>query len=74
MIKPCVIVGAQLSWSGRANVTSYTEINKAVSQKLLTLNLCISVRWLLTSAFYISCPHTPEIIDMHRGVCDKLQE
>ena len=57
-------------WSGCYDCTivmSYTEINKAVSHKLLTLNLCISATWLLTSAFYISSPHTPEIIDMHRG-------
>ena len=49
----------------------HTEINKAVSQWLLTFNLCVSVTWSLTCAFHIPCTHTPEIIDMHRGVCDK---
>ena len=50
---------------------SYTEINKVVSQWLLTFNLCVSVTWPLTCAFHIPCTHTPEIIDMHSGVCDK---
>ena len=50
---------------------SYIEINKAVSQWLLTFNLCVSVTWPLTCAFHIPCTHTPEIIDMHRGVCVK---
>ena len=40
-------------------------------KKLLTFNLCVSVTWPLTCAFHIPCTHTPEIIDMHRGVCDK---
>ena len=35
------------------------------------LNLCVSVTWPLNCAFHIPCTHTPEIIDMHRGVCDK---
>ena len=48
-------------------------INKAASQWLLTFNLCISVTWPLTCAFHIPCTHTPEIIDMHRGVCDNVQ-
>ena len=52
-------------------VMSYIEINKAVSQWLLTFNLCVSVTWPLTCAFHIPCTHTPEIIDMHRGMCDK---
>ena len=77
-----VAVGAQLLWSGRYGcnngrygctiVMSYIEINKAVSQWLLTFNLCVSVTWPLTCAFHIPCTHTPEIIDMHRGMCDKL--
>ena len=76
-----VTVGDQLLWSGRYGsnngrygctiVMSYTEINKAVSQWLLTFNLCVSVTWPLTCAFHLSCTLTPEIIDMHRGVCDK---
>ena len=37
---------------------------------LLTFNLCVYVTWPLTCAFHIPCTHTPEIIDMHRGVCD----
>ena len=39
-------------------VMSYTEINKAVSQWLLTFNLCVSVTWPLTCAFHIPCTHT----------------
>ena len=53
-------------------VMSYIEINKAVSQWLLTFKLCVSVTWPLTCAFHIPCTHTPEIIDMHRGMCDKI--
>ena len=81
LMKQSVIIGAQLLWGGRYGcnngrygctiVMSYIEINKAVSQWLLTFNLCVSVTWLLTCAFHIPCTHTPEIIDMHRGVCDK---
>ena len=80
-MKQSVTVGAPLLWIGRYGcnngsygctiVMSYIEINKAVSQWLLTFNLCISVTWPLTCAFHIPCTHTPEIIDMHRGVCDK---
>ena len=51
----------------------YIEINKAVSQWLLTFNLCVSVTWPLTCAFHIPCTHTPEIIDMHRGMCDNIK-
>ena len=81
LMKQSVTVGAQLLWSVRYGcnngrygctiVMSYIEINKAVSQWLLTFNLCVSVTWPLTCAFHIPCTHTPEIIDMHRGVCDK---
>ena len=80
LMKQSVTVGAQLLWGGRYGcnngrygctiVMSYIEINKAVSQWLLTFNLCISVTWPLTCAFHIPCTHTPEIIDLHRGVCD----
>ena len=81
LMKQLVIVGAQLLWGGRYGcnngcygctiVMSYIEINKAVSQWLLTFNLCVvSVTWPLSCAFHIPCIHTPEIIDMHRGVCD----
>ena len=79
-MKQSVSVGAQLLWGGRYGcnngrygctiVISYIEINKAVSQWLLTFNLCVSVTWPLTCAFHIPCTHTPEIIDMHRGMCD----
>ena len=82
LMKQSVTVGAQLLWSGRYGcnngrygctiVMSYIEINKAVSQWLLTFNLCVSVTWPLTCAFHISCTHTPEIIDMHRGMCDNF--
>ena len=81
LMKQSVTVGAQLLWSSRYGcnngrygctiVMSYIEINKAVSQWLLTFNLCVSVTWPLTCAFHIPCMHTPEIIDMHRGMCDK---
>ena len=80
LMKHSVTVGAQLLWSGRYGcnngrygctiVMSYIEINKAVSQWLLTFNLCVSGTWPLTCAFHIPCTHTPEIIDMHRGMCD----
>ena len=79
-MKQSLTVGAQLLWSGRYGcnnsrygctiVMSYIEINKAVSQWLSTFNLCVSVTWPLTCAFHIPCTHTPEIIDMHRGMCD----
>ena len=79
-MKQSVTVGGQLLWGGRYGcnngrygctiVMSYIEINKAVSQWLLTFNLCISVTWPLTCAFHIPCTHTPEIIDMNRGVWD----
>ena len=82
-MKQSVTVGAQLLWSGRYGcnngcygctiVMSYIEINKVVSQWLLTFNLCVSVNWPLTCVFHIPCTHTPEIIDMHRGVCDNIQ-
>ena len=82
-MKQLVTVGAQLLWGGRYGcnngrygctiVMSYIEVNKAVSQWLLTFNLCVSVTWPLTCAFHIPCTQTqtPEIFDMHRGVCDK---
>ena len=83
LMKQSVTVGAQLLWSGRYGcnngrygctiVMSYIEINKAVSQWLLTFNLCVSVTWPLTCAFHIPCTHTPESIDMHRGMCDKIR-
>ena len=83
-MKQSVSVGAQLLRGGRygcnngrygrAIVMSYIEINKAVSQWLLTFNLCVSITWPLTCAFHIHCTHTPEIIDMHRGVCDEYKE
>ena len=82
LMKQSVTVGAQLLWGGRYGcnngrygctiVMSYIEINKAVSQCLLTFNLCVSINSPLTCAFHIPCTHTPEIIDMHRGVCDNL--
>ena len=65
LMKRLVTVGAQLLWGGRYGcnnghygcpiVMSYIEINKAVSQWLLTFNLCISVTWPLTCAFHIPC-------------------
>ena len=83
LMKQSVTVGAQLLWSSRYGcnngrygctiVMSYIGINKAVSQLLLTFNLCVSVTWPLTCAFHIPCTHTPEIIDMHRGMCDNIR-
>ena len=77
LMKQSINVGDQMLWSGRYGcnnggfgctiVMSYIEINKAVSQWLLTFNLCVSGTWPLTCAFHIPCTHTPEIIDMHRG-------
>ena len=77
-----VTVGAQLLWGARYGcnnggygctiVMSYIDMNKAVSQWLLTFNLCVSVTWTLICAFHIPCTHTPEIIDMHRGLCDNV--
>ena len=82
LMKQSVTVGAQLLWGGHYGcnngrygctiVMSYIEINKAVSQWLLTFNLCVSVTWPLTCAFHIPCTHTPEITDMHRGMCDNM--
>ena len=79
-MKQSLTVGAQLLWSGRyvcnngrygcTIVMSYIEINKAVSHWLLTFSLCVSVTCPLTCAFHLPCTHTPEISDMHRGVCD----
>ena len=60
----------RLLWLHHCDVIHWD--NKAVSQWLLTFNLCVSVTWPLTCAFHIPCTHTPEIIDMHRGVCDNL--
>ena len=81
-MKQSVTVAAQVLWSGRygcdngrygcAIVMSYTEINIAVSQWLLSFNLWVSVTWPLTCAFHILGTQTPEIVDMDRGVCDKV--
>ena len=72
-MKQSVAVGAQLLWSGRygcgngrygrAIVMSYTEINKAASQWLLTFSL-----WFLDTLH----AH-PKIINMNRGVCDNTK-
>ena len=76
LMKQSVTVGGRYDCNngryGCTIVMSYIEINKAVSQWLLTFNLCVSVTWPLTCAFHIPCTHTPEIIDMHRGVCDNV--
>ena len=78
-MKQSFAVGAQLLWggrygcnNGRYGCTIVIEINKAVSQWLLTFNMCVFVTWPLTYAFHIPCTHTPEIIDMHRGVYDNF--
>ena len=57
LVPNCYEVVAMVATSRRygcAIVMSYTEITKAVSQKMLTINLCISVTWLFTCAFHIS--------------------
>ena len=64
---------AIVATSGRYGCTivmSHTEINKTVSQWSLTFNQCFSISWPLTCVFHVSCMCTPEIIDMHRDVCD----
>ena len=68
--------GQQSLWRGRygcnngrygcAIVMSYTKINKAVSQWLLTFNPCVSVTWHLW-AFHIPSMHIPEIIWYAQG-------
>ena len=80
LMKQSVTVGAQLLWGGRYGcnngrygctiVMSYIEISKAVSKWLLIFNPCVSVAWPLTCVVHILCTHTPEIIDMHRGMYD----
>ena len=40
----------------------------------MAVDLCVPATWPLTCAFPIPCTHTPEIIDMHRDVCDKAPE
>ena len=61
LVSICYEAVAMVATSGRYGCTivmSYTEINKAVSQLLLTFNLCVS-----------HTLHTnPRIIDMYRGV------
>ena len=54
----------RLLWLHHCDVIHWD--NKAVSQWLLTFNLCVSVTWPLTCAFHIPCTHTPEIIDRHK--------
>ena len=61
LVPSCCEVVVMVAKSGRYSFTivmSYTEINKTVSQ------------WLLTCTFHKLCAHTPEIIDLYRGVCD----
>ena len=65
-----VAIVARSDCYGCAIVMSYTGINKAVPQWLLTFSLCGSVTWPWTCMFHISCMHTHEITDMHRGGCD----
>ena len=79
-----LLYSAQLLWGGRygcnngrymvAPLWCHTlrQTKLYISQWLLTFNLCVSVTWPLTCAFHIPCTHTPEIIDMHRGVCDNI--
>ena len=37
----------------------------------VTFNLRVSLAWPLTCAIHKCCMNTPQIIEMHRGVCDK---
>ena len=83
-MKQSVTVGAQLLWGGRYGcnngcygciiVMSYIEINKAVSQWLLTFNLCVSVTWPLTCALRIPCTHAPEIMAMEMDNIELMVE
>ena len=77
-LKHSATVGTQFLWSRRHGCNKRSlwlrhcdviHWDKAVSQWLLTFNMCVSVTWPLTSAFHT---HTPEITDMHRGVFDIL--
>ena len=72
-MKLSVTVGVQLLWSVRYSCNKWSRWlrhggakNKAVSRWL-----CISVTWPVTCASHIPCTHTPEIIDMHRDMCDR---
>ena len=76
LIKQSVTVGAMVAISGPhgcAIVMSHTEINKVVTQWPLTFSLCLSVTRPLICAFHITYKHTPEIIDMHRGMYYKYK-
>ena len=75
LLSNCYEVVTMVATSGRygyAIVRSYIKMNEAVSQWPLTFNLCVSVTWPLTCAFHIPSTYTREIIDVHRGVCDKF--
>ena len=58
----CYEVVAMVATSDRygcAIVMPFTEINRAVSQWLLTFYLYVSVTWPLTYAFHRTCEQTP---------------
>ena len=70
LVPNCYDVVAMVTTSyGCAIVMSYTEIKKAMSQWLLTFNLCVSVTWPLTCAFHIPCTHTPLKSLICTGAC-----
>ena len=74
LVTNCYVVVAMVATScpcGCVIEMSHTEINKDASHWPLTFNLWILVTWPWTCAFHAYCTHTLEIIDMHRGVCDK---
>ena len=77
LVTNCYVVVTMVATSGPCGCAiemSHTEINKVVSHSPLAFNLCIPVTWPLTCAFHTHCTHTPEIIDMHRDVCDKQRK
>ena len=76
LVSSCCEVVTMVATSGCygcISVISYTEINKLKSQWALTFNLLISLTWPLTCAFYKPYTNCLEIIDMHRGVCNKYK-
>ena len=60
-------------WLHHCDVIHWDK-QSCVTMALDLYNLCVSVTWPLACAFHIPCTHTPEIIDMHRGVCDNVMK
>ena len=64
-LQQLVAMAAQL-WCHRLGLTKLCHNG---CQCFMTSNLCISVTWALTCEFHTFCMYTPEIINMHNGVC-----